>query len=175
MAAGCRPDLERGNLLPPRPDEAAVAGARRPADVFIPSWRAGSPAALDLAVTSPQRQAALQLASKEVGAAAKLDENHKRQYLDTESQYSQQGISFLPVVAERSGGWGPSGLKVLRQFARKAEASDGKAASVHTRNYLEGLCVALRRAAARAVLKRRTGKNMEVPNAQDTARTMLSA
>ena len=102
--AGCRPELERAGLLPPRPDEVDQRNARRPADVYIPMWKAGSPAALDLAVTSPQRQAALMLASGEAGAAAKSYEVRKRMFMDTEAQCHRQGIAFIPMVAESSGG-----------------------------------------------------------------------
>ena len=172
-SAGCRPDLERGHLLPPRPDDAADPGLRRPADVFLPSWRGGSPAAVDLAITSPQRQAALQQASEVAGSAAQLYEDYKRSFLNTEAQCSQQGIAFVPMVAERSGGWGASGVQVLQQLARKAQARDGKAASLHMQEYLEGLSVAVRRANAQAVLKRAPGTATVAPGAADAARALL--
>ncbi|CAK0900784.1 unnamed protein product [Prorocentrum cordatum] len=130
-SAGCRPDLDRGHLLPPRPGDAADPGLRRTADVFLPSWRGGPPAAVDLAIASPQRQAAFQQASEVAGSAAQLYEDYKRSYLDTEAQCPQQGIAFVPMVAERSGGWGASGIQVLQPLARKAQARDGKAASLH--------------------------------------------
>ncbi|CAK0794741.1 unnamed protein product, partial [Prorocentrum cordatum] len=47
-AAGCNPELERPELLPPRPDDDRAFG-RRPADVHIPSWHRGTPAAYDFA------------------------------------------------------------------------------------------------------------------------------
>ena len=70
QAAGLRPELERsGLLLPAWPDEASQA-RRRPADVYLPAWLGGSPAALDFAVTAPQQQLHLQAAAKEPLAAA---------------------------------------------------------------------------------------------------------
>ena len=56
--AGMRPEKERtGLLLPLSPEDTQGAG-RRPADVYLPAL-AGSPAALDFAITAPQRQEAL--------------------------------------------------------------------------------------------------------------------
>ena len=172
--AGCQPDLETGGLLPPRPDEPTDTGARRPADVFVPNWHGGAPAALDLAITSPQRQAALSLASGEAGAAARLYEQRKRMFLDTEAQCAQQGIAFLPMVAESSGGWGQSGVKVLRKLANKAGARDGTPASLHMSQYLERLSVAIRRAAARAVLRRCQPVADTSGRPAETAATVLS-
>ena len=58
-----QPELEKANLLPPRPelhggaeDGSDTSGARRPADVWVPHWNLHGPAAFDLAVTSGLRQ-----------------------------------------------------------------------------------------------------------------------
>ena len=153
-AAGLGPELERSNLLPPRPGEPADTGLRRPADVYLPAWDSGTPAALDLAITPPQRQGSLLEASHRAGATAKWYEDHKCVYLDTQRQCEAQGIKFVPVVAERSSGWGPSALAVFRKIAKIAAARDGTPTGKFMSEYLEGLSVAIRRAAARAVLKR---------------------
>ena len=53
--AGLGPDLEKADLLPPRPDDPRGANGRnlrRPADVYIPTWEGGIPAAFDLAISS---------------------------------------------------------------------------------------------------------------------------
>ena len=143
--------------------------------MYIPTWKGGTPAAIDLAITSPQRQAALQMASGEAGAAAKMYETHKRTFKDTEDVCSQQGMTFLPMVAESSGGWGPGGLKVLKTLAKKAAARDGLPASVHMGHYLEGLSVAIRRAAARAILRRTTTGVGSLPAAAATAAAIFSS
>ena len=61
--AGLAPTLEKAELLPPRPDDPSSANLRRPADVFLPSWDFGSPAAFDFAIVSPQRRDVLSQAS----------------------------------------------------------------------------------------------------------------
>ncbi|CAK0860758.1 unnamed protein product, partial [Prorocentrum cordatum] len=97
-SAGFNPTLEQPGLLPPRPDDVQVNG-RRPADVYMPPWFQGAPAAFDFAVSSPRRQAARVLAFQGVGRAAQEYELVKRNHLDTERQFQQQGVAFIPLVA----------------------------------------------------------------------------
>ena len=73
-------------------------------DVFLPAL-AGSPAALDFAVTDPQRQEA------SAGAAAAAYATHKAAYLNTAEHCRQNGIVFLPMVAETMGAWDDGALK----------------------------------------------------------------
>ena len=94
------------------------------------------------------------MASLEAGAAAKRYEEYKKTYLDTQQQCAAQGVTFVPMVAERSGGWGPVGLKTLGKVAKTAAARSGAEPGLLLTQYLEGLCVTIRRASARAVLKR---------------------
>ena len=59
--AGLRSEREKAGLLPPRPEEESLRAektsnnGRRPADVWIASWKGGRPAAIDFAVTSGLR------------------------------------------------------------------------------------------------------------------------
>ena len=86
--AGFQPELEKPGLLPPRlanegpPEhERAVGnGQRRPADVFVPRWRHGMPAALDFAVTSGLRASVLEGSSSDGSSAATAYETHKRSH-----------------------------------------------------------------------------------------------
>ena len=55
---------------------------RRPADVFLPAF-AGSPAALDFAVTAHQRQDTLAVASSRAGAAAEAYARQNESHLQT--------------------------------------------------------------------------------------------
>ena len=88
------------------------------------------------------------------GVAALAYEAYKRSHLNTEAECAQQGVTFLPMVAEASGGWGPTGLKVLRQLAKSAAAKTGGDDDLSMGNLLQSLCVTIRRAKARAVLRR---------------------
>ena len=152
-SAGFSPELEKPGLLQPSPDQPG-AHMRRPADVFIPSWKQGVPAALDFAVTSPHRQDIRAAASLESGAAAAAYEQHKRDHLNTEVDCQQQGFAFLPVVAETSAGWGPSAMCVFKSFARALSSTTGEDASAVLCDKRQSLSIALRRANARAVFAR---------------------
>jgi hypothetical protein len=153
-SGGLNPDLEKAGLLPPRPEDTEDSGLRRPADVYIPSWDGGVPAAFDLAITSPHRAPILREAARSGGAAANQYEITKKLHLNTENLCRDQGISFIPLVAETSGGWGPSGLKTITKLAKRMSLTSEQPASLMVSQLLESLCTAIRRANARAVLKR---------------------
>ena len=151
--AGANPELEKPGLLPPAPEQPN-ANRRRPADVFLPTWFGGMPAALDIAVTSPHRQDIVSVASNRVGAAAEAYDGFKRNYLNTEADCRAQGIAFVPMIAETSGGWGSSAICVLKRVAKAAAIrSDLDHARVMSR-HLAALCSIIRRSNAWAILLR---------------------
>ena len=115
-AAGLHPELEKAGLLQPSPDQPS-ANLRRPADVYIPSGANGSPVALDIAITSPHRIGISSLAAQRSGAAAEEYEQYKRSYLNTAAECESQGIAFVPLVGEPTGGWGPSARPSARSRA----------------------------------------------------------
>lgn len=152
-AASASPELERPGLLPPSPSQPN-AGRRRPADVYLPNWFGGAPAALDIAVTSPHRQDVLPSAMSRAGAAAEAYEAYKRNFLDTEAVCRAQGIAFVPLVAETSGGWGPSAICTFKRLAKAtAIRTDSDPAWVLSAN-LAALCSSIRRNNARSLLLR---------------------
>ena len=59
------------------------------------------------------------------------------------------------MVMETSGAWSAEALNVLRALAKAAAIRTGKEPGVVLREFLEGASVAVRRANARAHLKRR--------------------
>merc|ERR1712012_269079 len=75
----------------------------RPADIFIPRWAGGRDAALDVMVTHPLKEGTRARAATEPGYALTLAYNNKMR--DAANQCDQQGIAFIPVVAESLGGW----------------------------------------------------------------------
>ena len=105
--AGLHPEKERpGLLLPQQPEDTGV-GRRRPADIFVTTF-SGKPTAFDLAVTGFQRQASLEEAGRQGGAAATAYSAVKMSHLDTASLCQQQGLSFIPLMAETTGTWAPA-------------------------------------------------------------------
>ena len=73
--------------------------------------------------------------------------------MDTERQCNENGYSFVPMVAETSGGWGASAMCTLKALSRTVASSEDDAQPA-LRAQLERLCVGIRRANARAVLRR---------------------
>ena len=125
-------------------------------------WEGGVPAVFDLAITSPQRADVVASAARTAGAAASQYEDVKRNYLGMAGSCLAQGITFVPMVAETSGGWGPTGLKTISKLAKRITLTSEQSASTVFSQLLETLCVVIRRANARAVLKRSQGHLAEI-------------
>ena len=150
--AGINAELEKANLLlPSRPQESS--NNRHPADIYLPFWYGGRPAALDFAVTSPQQASVVGAASREPLHAAKTYSAHKRDYLNTGAACESQGVTFLPMVAETSGAWAPEAAVALNHLAKKAAARRVAETSHFYHNLLQRLSVQIRSSNARAHLK----------------------
>ena len=163
-SSGLTPELERPGLLQPRPLAGPLheSGAardpnvnRRPADVFLPKWRRGAPAALDLAVTSGLRKDLVAKSAKDGSSAVKAYEDHKRSHLDTETICLQEGITFIPLVCEADGGgWGPSAHRVWSELAKYKSVLTGELSSTIATRLLQSLGLILHRENARSILRR---------------------
>ena len=118
-------------------------------------------------------------AASAAGAAARSYEDHKRSHLQTEEECRQQGILFIPLVAESSGGWGPSAVSTFSKWAKLATKRGGASSSPKAvlPQFLERLCVSIRAAKARAVIRRaHTSDDVSVPpvaQALDAAAAVL--
>lgn len=151
--AGLRPELEKpGLLLPSRPSDASTE--RRPADVYLPCWTGGLPAALDFAVTAPQRQAIVGDAAHTPLAAADAYSQTKRDHLRTQESCTTQGIRFQPMVCETTGAWSTEAMEVLQLICKTAAARTGTPHSELLRETLSRCGAAVYRANARAHFKR---------------------
>ena len=133
------------------------------------------PAAFDFAVSSPQRQWALAQAFRVAGQAAAAYEQTKKAHLDTAAVCAFQGLTFVPLVAEPSGGWGPTGVTTLRRMARAVELRTGEPAGSANVRILQQLSVALRRASARAILRRSVDESAAEPASVAAARLLLES
>ena len=161
-AAGLNPELEKARvLLPPRPGANQAQARRRPADVYLPSWVAGAPAALDFAVTSPARQDIVAQAAETALAAATAYSDKKREHLNTEALCREAGVTFVPMVVETTGAWAPEAMKVLRRIAAATAAATGRDAAAIRQEMLQGAAVYVRRANARAELRRARDDSVE--------------
>ena len=169
-STGLNPELERPGLLKPRPltGSAQESGAerdpnatRRPADVFLPRWRRGAPAALDLAVTSGLRADTLNKTIDDGSSAVKAYEHHKRSYLDTESTCREEGINFIPLICEADGGgWGPAANAVWNEIAKLKSILTGETVSTTATCLLQSLGLILHKENTRAILRRSNRQNI---------------
>ena len=161
---GLNPELERPGLLQQRPLLGAAQengigrdtdGSRRPADVYLPKWRRGTPAALDFAVTSGLRADMINRSAEDGSAASKSYEDYKCYYMDTKSKCEEEGITFIPVICEANGGgWGPAANIVWNDLAKHKSLLTGETKSIIAAQLLQSLGIILHRENARAVLRR---------------------
>ena len=88
----------------------------RPADVFIPTWSRGHPAALDVHVISPLQQQTLREAATTPGHALRV--GVQRKLASHLSACRSAGVDFIPVVAEVLGGLAEDAISTIRAFGR---------------------------------------------------------
>jgi hypothetical protein len=141
--AGLQPEKERAGLLLPQRPEDGTNQYRRPADIFLPNLN-GVPAALDLVITAPQRQDIVALAGATSLAAATSYAATKKSHLNTAALCMQQGVHFMPVVAESTGAWEPEASKLLLQLSRSTAARTGDDAATLHSDLLQELSVVIR-------------------------------
>ena len=108
QSAGLSPRTEVPALIP--------NSSSCPADLFLPHWQGGRPAAADVTVISPMQVLTLQGASTSQGSAIVVAEERKKT-LYSDACHSE-GISFLPLAVETLGGWGSEALSFIKHLAR---------------------------------------------------------
>ena len=89
----------------------------RPADVLVPHWVLGKPAAFDITVTSPLTPITLHEASVTSGSTAQVAENRKHASNDTKC--SELGWVCVPLAVEVYGCWGPEAQTNLSRLAAR--------------------------------------------------------
>ena len=88
----------------------------RPADVFLPCWKSGRSAALDVTVVSPVQQLTINNAAVTQGHALSVAEECKRRLHNNDCH--QAGISFIPLVVESLGGWSKEAANLIRDLGK---------------------------------------------------------
>ena len=90
-------------LAPRKEVPSLIPGtSSRPADVYLPNWTRGKPAALDLHVISTLQQLTLKEAAVTQGHALSVGEERKRA-AHSEACHAV-GVTFIPMVVETLGG-----------------------------------------------------------------------
>ena len=113
--------------------------------------------------------------SQEALASATAYSNFKREHLGTEAACLAQGVLFQPMVVETTGAWSPEASKVLYQLATASAVKNGRATDTVFQELLQGAAVCVRRANARAALKRAGDEAAIAGNRLHSARSVLNA
>jgi hypothetical protein len=91
--------------LAPRKEVPSLISGRcsKPADILLPHWTGGKPAALDVSVISPLQNLTVNSSASIQGYALSVGEARKMSvHLDA---CLSEGISFIPLIVESLGGW----------------------------------------------------------------------
>ena len=124
----------------------------RPADILVPHWCTGKPAALDLSVTSLLNPITLPEAGVTAGAAAKATEERKLKA--NFAKCADLGWVCVPVVAESYGAWGLEAMDLFSKLASRMATSVGKSKSVVLHKIYGRLNMHIVRANSTAILSR---------------------
>ena len=84
-------------------------------DVLIPSWADGLDCALDVTVVNPLQVATVAQAAQTAGHA--LTFAFERKMRGAFDECMQQGIKFIPIVAETLGGWDKMAVDEIKKLA----------------------------------------------------------
>ena len=124
----------------------------RPADVLVPNWVLGKPAAFDITVTSPITPITLHEASVTSGSTAQVAENRK--HASNDAKCSELGWVCVPLAVEAYGCWGPEAQTNLSRLAARLAIRSNCCKSQATLALYGRLNLVLVRANARALLSR---------------------
>ena len=91
-------------LCPRKEIPSLIPGSKsRPADIYLPYWKHGKPAALDVSVISPLQKLTLESSSMSQGHALSVGAEHKRSVHSDACR--EVGVSFAPLLVETIDCW----------------------------------------------------------------------
>ena len=92
-----------------------------PADLLVPNWVLGKPAAFDLSVISLLNPTILLEVSVTTGVAAWMTE--QRKHCSNDGKCNDLGWVCVPLVVESYGAWGKEALESITQLASHPKSS----------------------------------------------------
>lgn len=108
QSAALAPRKEAPSLIP--------GSSSRPADVYLPNWKRGQPAALDITVISTMQQQTLAGASITPGHALQVGD--ERKMAAHAGSCRAVGVQFIPLVVETLGGWSQDAIDTISSIGR---------------------------------------------------------
>ena len=123
-----------------------------PADVYLPYWVRGQPAALDVTVISTLQQQTLTGAASIPGHALQVGEDRKMAaHADT---CRAVGVVFVPLVMETLGVWCDEAIRTICRVGRQQGQHLGITPAESTRHLFQCLAISLWRGNATLWLRR---------------------
>ena len=96
-------------------------------------------------------------------SAVKAYEQFKRSHMDTEFICQEEGINFIPLICEATGGgWGPAANTVWSEIAKTKSTLTGENVSITANRLLQSLGLILHKENARAILRRAKYNNRDM-------------
>ena len=141
-------------LAPTREASGVVPDSQsRPADILLPTWSRGRPAALDVHIISPLQRKTVQEAAHTPGHA--LQVGIQRKLTAHLSACRAVGVEFVPIVAKTLGGLAEDSIATVRALGKAiAQRTDPENYPSCTRQLYHRLGIALWRGNARLLLHR---------------------
>ena len=96
----------------------------RPADILLPNWALGKPAAFDISVTSPLNPKIVSVAALSAGAAALSTEELK--HTENDPKCNALGLCCIPLVSESYGALGKEPIDSFKMLASRLAITSGK-------------------------------------------------
>lgn len=129
-------------LAPRKEVPSLIPGTHsRPADIFLPNWSRGRPAALDVTVISTLQPLTLQGAANIQGHALTVGEARKR--AAHHAPCLSVGVSFIPLVAESLGGWSEEATHTISRIGQLLGQRTSNPPAETTRHLFQRLSVTL--------------------------------
>lgn len=140
-------------LAPRKEVPSLIPGTQnRPADVYLPCWKRGRPAALDITVISTMQKATIQSAAENQGHALLVAE--ERKFAAHGATCQAAGISFLPLAIETLGGLSDTTVDTISSIGRLIGQRFGISPPESSRQLFQRLAVSLWRGNATAWIHR---------------------
>ena len=113
----------------------------RPAHVYLPNWKRGQPAALDIPGISTMQQQTLAGASITPGYALRVGE--ERKMIAHAGACRAGGVTFIPLVMESLGGWSEEAIQTIKSIGRLQGQRLGIPPPETTRHLFQRLAISL--------------------------------
>ena len=95
----------------------------KPADLFIPTWSAGNPLAIDISVVSPHLLLYNHTQTEMLCAAHWREEQKNTKHLEA---LHSQNILYIPMAVETFGGWWLESRPVFATLADRISGRTGQ-------------------------------------------------